>query len=83
MTNDQKLDYPVAAPDGVEPTILRSQIIQTMGTWFMQAVPGMEREEASTHAMACWETDWPNDPEPRTLDDAKEVVSDELSYWEE
>ena len=79
----EQLDYPVAAPEGVAPTIFRAQIIQTMATWFMQAVPGMEREEAHGCASACGETDWPNAPEPRTLEDAKEVVSDELSYWDE
>lgn len=30
MTHSPDLDYPVAAPDGVEPIIYRSQIIQAM-----------------------------------------------------
>ncbi|KKW93904.1 hypothetical protein [Sphingobium chungbukense] len=76
-------DYPVAAPDGVAPVIFRAQIIQTMGTWFKMAVPNLSDAEAAAAAKASWETDWPDDPQPRTLEAAKEVVADELAYWTE
>ena len=79
----QALDYPVAAPENVDPVIFRAQIIQSMGMWFKLAVPDLSDDEAHASAIASWETDWPDDPAPRTLEAAKEVVRDELAYWGE
>ena len=87
MQPDDKLDYPVAAPPGVAPTIFRAQIIQTMATQYFNYMRGSTEPfsmgEAHDSAMASWDTEWPDDPEPRTLDAAMQVVSDDLSYWGE
>ena len=80
-------DYPVAAPAGVAPVIFRAQIIQTMATEYFRYMQGAEEPfsmaEAHDCAMASWDTDWPDDPDPRTLEAAMQVVSDDLAYWGE
>ncbi len=78
-----KLDYPVEAPAGVEPVIYREQILQSMATRYKVAVTDMDDEEARDAAMATWETEWPDDPAPRTVKAALDVVEDDLYYWGE
>jgi hypothetical protein len=77
------LDYPVAAPDGVEPIIFRSQIIQAMVVRYRCAVPDLSFQEALEAALATWWTNWPTDPAPRTLEAAAEEVDGDLPYWGE
>jgi len=77
-----ELDYPVAAPDGVAPIIFRAQLIQHMMLQYKLAAD-LDDEEAHDAAMATWDTEWPDDPAPRTLEAAAEVVSDDLAYWGE
>lgn len=77
-----ELDYPVAAPVGVEPIIFRAQIIQNMAARYKAAMPDMPDEAARDAAMATWETDWPDDPAPRTLEAAIECVDDDLALLE-
>jgi len=77
-----EIDYPVAAPDGVAPIIFRAQIIQHMMLQYKKAA-ALDDENAMAAAVATWETDWPDDPAPRTLEAAAEVVSEDLAYWEE
>ena len=78
----EELDYPVAAPDGVAPIIFRAQLIRHMALQYKLAAD-LDDEEAHDAAMATWDTEWPDDPEPRTLEAAAEVVSDDLAYWGE
>jgi len=82
-----ELDYPVQAVDGVEPTLVRAQIIQAMALQyfnFMRSAPeDFTMAEAFDAATATWETDWPDDPSPRTFEAAKQAVDDDLSYWGE
>lgn len=77
------LDYPVEPIDGVEPVFVRAMIIQSMAALYQQAVPDLTPEEASAAAIATWETDWPDDPAPRTMFSAREAVSGDLQYWGE
>lgn len=77
------LDYPVAAPVGVDPIIFRSQIIQCMAARYQQAAPDLTNEEAHDAAMATWGTDWDIDPEPRTIEASYPEVDADLSYWGE
>lgn len=81
------LDYPVAAPRGVAPIIFRSQIIQTMALRYFAYMKGVEppftMAEAHDAAMATWGSDWPSDPEPRTLEAGIEAAEDDLAYWNE
>ena len=79
----EPLDYPVAAPDCVEPVIYRSQIIQAMAARYQQAVPDLSNEEAHDSAMSTWDTDWDTDPEPRTIEASYPEVDADLSYWGE
>ncbi|WP_311270338.1 hypothetical protein [Sphingobium sp. WCS2017Hpa-17] len=83
----EALDYPVAAPVDVDPVIFRAQIIQTMATRYMNHMNGVEppftMEEAYDAAMATWDTDWPDDPKPRTIEAAIQVTDDDLAYWVE
>jgi len=81
------LDYPVAAPANVAPAIFREQIIQTMALQYFHAMRGAEEEFNMGHAheaaMATWETDWPDDPAPRTIEAGIQAAQDDLSYWGE
>lgn len=81
------LDYPVAPPEGVEPVIYRAMIIQSMAMQFfkyMQNAPeAFTMDEAFDAAKAVWETEWPDDPAPRTIESSREAVNDELAYWNE
>lgn len=79
----QALDYPVAAPDGVDPIIFRSQIIQAMAVRYQQAVPDLSNEEAHDSAMSTWDTEWEADPAPRTVLASYTEVDADLSYWGE
>jgi len=82
-----ELDYPVDAPAGVAPVIFRAQIIQNMALRYFNhmrdAPEDFTMAEAHQAAMATWETDWPDDPKPRTLEDGIQAADDDLSYWYE
>lgn len=82
-----ELDYPVAAPDGVAPIIYRAQIIQTMALQYLKAMAGSPEDfdlsNAMEAAMATWETDWDDDPAPRTLEAGIEAANADLVYWAE
>jgi hypothetical protein len=78
-----ELDYPVAAPEGVDPLIFRSQIISYMALRYIKAAPFLTMEEAHDAALATWGTDWETDPEPRTMEASHEEIDADLSYWGE
>lgn len=75
------LDYPVVEIPNVEPIFVRSMLIGAMAARFMGQVPDLSQDEAFDAAMATWETDWPDDPDPRTFQAAKDAVDDELQHW--
>ena len=83
----EELDYPVAAPPDIPPVIYRAMIIQSMAMQYfkyMQDAPeDFTTGEAFDAAKATWETDWPDDPEPRTIEASRDVVNDDLAYWNE
>ena len=80
-------DYPVDAPTGVDPVIFRAQINQTMAGRYSAAMNGspepFTQADAYSAAMATWETDWSDDPNPRTIEAALAEVDGDLSYWGE
>ncbi|PZU65264.1 hypothetical protein [Sphingobium sp.] len=82
-----ELDYPVAAPADVDPAIYRAQIIQTMATRYMNHMrdvqPPFTMEEAMDAAKATWDTDWDDDPKPRTIEAGIEAADSDLAYWVE
>lgn len=84
---DKELDYPVAAPKDVAPVIYRAMIIQSMALQFFKYMQGSPEEftmdEAFDAAKAVWETEWSDDPAPRTIESSREAVNDELAYWNE
>jgi hypothetical protein len=79
--------YPVAALAGVDPMIFRHQILQTMALQYFNFMRGSEEEFTMANAFeaahATWGTDWPDDPEPRTIEAAIAVCQDDLAYWGE
>ena len=79
--------YPVAPPNGVDETIFRHQILQAMALQYFNYMRGAPEEftmaEGLDAAHASWDIEWPDDPAPRTLEAAMQVVSDDLSYWNE
>lgn len=81
------LDYPVDTPPGVAPVIFRAQIIQTMALEYFNHMRGAAEEftmaDAHEAAQATWETEWPTDPAPRTLEAGIRVSQDDLAYWNE
>lgn len=81
------LDYPVAAPEGIAPVIYRAMIIQTMALEYIKYMAGTDdpltEDEAFDAAHAAWDTEWPDDPAPRTIEAGIEVANDDLSYWYE
>lgn len=77
-----ELDYPVDAPDGVDPIIYRSQIIQAMAARYQEAA-NLSNEEAHDSAMSTWDTEWETDPAPRTVLASYTEVDADLSYWGE
>lgn len=76
-----ELDYPVA------PVIYRAMIIQSMAMQYFKYMQGapeeLKMENAFEAAKATWETDWPDDPAPRTIESSRDVVDDDLAYWNE
>jgi hypothetical protein len=84
---ETEIDYPVAAPAGIEPIFYRQTIIQSMALQYFNYMRDAPEEftmsEAFEAAHATWETDWPDDPAPRTMEAAREVVDDDLAYWNE
>ena len=84
---DEPLDYPVAAPDDIAPVIYRAMIIQSMAMQYFKYMQGAPEEFTLDNgfeaAKATWETDWPDDPEPRTIEASRDVVNDDLAYWNE
>jgi len=73
----------IEAIDGVDPLFAEAMLRQQMANWYKAAVPDLSDDEAVAAATASWETDWPDDPAPRTFEAAKEVVRDDLAYWNE
>lgn len=83
----EELDYPVAAPEGIAPNLYRAQIIQTMATRYLAHMkfvePPFTMEEALDAAKATWDTEWSDDPAPRTIEAGIEAADDDLAYWNE
>lgn len=79
------LDYPVATPPGYVPEIYRAEIIQGMALRYLNHMRGSPEpftmSEAFDAAQATWETEWPDDPAPRTLEAGIEVADADLEYW--
>ena len=79
--------FPVDAPLGVDPVIFRSQILQSMALQYFEAMGSNDAKfsmaEAFEAAAATWETEWDDDPAPRTLESARDAVSADLEYWNE
>lgn len=74
-------DYPMDIPDNIEPILFKSQILQAMTARYRGAVPGLSDGDAFAAAVATWETEWPDDPGPRTMAAALEVVDEDLTEW--
>ena len=87
MTQTPDLDYPVANPPDIAPIIFRAMILQAMAmqyfNYMRDAPEDFSLDEAFDAARATWETDWEIDPDPRTMEAAKEEVSNDLAYWNE
>lgn len=82
-----ELDYPVASPDDIAPVIYRAMIIQAMAMEYMKAMRGAPEEFELTHAFeaarATWETEWEDDPAPRTIEAGLQEAQNDLDYWYE
>jgi hypothetical protein len=76
-------DHPTQELPGVLPVFVREQMLQQMANRYKIAVADLTDEEARDAAIATWETEWPDDPAPRTFEAAKEAVDDDLSCWDE
>ena len=76
---------PSCAPvEGLDPMFLPAMLKGAMACRFCRAVgPEMSIDQGMDAAIATWETEWPDDPEPRTFEAAMEAVDDELSCWTE
>jgi hypothetical protein len=73
-----------APVDGVDPVFLPHILKGAMACRFCRAVgPQMSLSQGYDAAVATWETEWPDDPSPRTFEAAMQAVDDELSYWGE
>jgi len=77
------MSYSIAPIDGVQPLLAESFLRQQMAIHYQKAVPDLSDEEARDAATATWETDWDEDPEPRTLKSAIDAVNSDLEYWHE
>ncbi len=82
------LDYPAAPPAGIDPAAYRDTIIAAMQRRYKIALLADDEqaevdEETRDMAMATWDTEWPDDPQPRDLKAAMDVVDDDLHYWAE
>jgi hypothetical protein len=80
---DQIEDYPLATPEGVDPVIYKAQMLQAMANRYERSVPGLNHEDGYAAAVATWETEWPDDPSPRTMAAALEAVDEDLTEWVE
>ena len=80
MPDNTDLDYPVAAPENVDPVIFRAQIIQAMAAHYQKRT-GIHADDAMAAAIATWETDWDADPAPRTIGQAFDEVDADLEHW--
>ena len=76
-------DYPVVGIENVEPVFVRQMMLGAMAIRYLRAVPGLELDTAYQAARATGDTDWPDDPAPRTFEASVEVVDDDLAYWSE
>ena len=80
-------DYLVASLPDIAPPIYRAMIICSMALQYLQAIApssvDFSLDEAFDAAHATWDTEWPDDPEPRTIEASRDVVSDDLAYWAE
>jgi hypothetical protein len=67
--------------------ILRAQIIQTMAVTYVNAMKGspepFDLDDGMEAARATWDTEWDNDPAPRTIEAGIEAVNQDLQYWNE
>ena len=84
---NNELDYPVANPSNIDPHIYRSLILQTMALQYIKHMAHSDEEfsdmDADNAAMATWQTEWANDPAPRSVEDGIEAAHDDLAYWNE
>lgn len=80
---DEIDDFPMAVPSDTDPKIFKAYLLQVMSQRYKDAVPDLEAEGAYAAAVATWETEWPDDPSPRTVERAKEAVDDDLTEWVE
>lgn len=76
-------EYPVTEIANVEPIFVRQMMLGAMAIRYLRGVPGLELYSAYQAARASWDTDWPDDPAPRTFEASSEVVDDDLAYWSE
>jgi hypothetical protein len=76
-------EYPVTEIADVDPIFVRQMMLGAMAIRYLRAVPGLELDTAYQAARATWDTDWPDDPAPRTFEASVEVVDDDLAYWGE
>jgi hypothetical protein len=74
---------PTCAPiEGVDPIFVSHMIRGAMACRYARAA-SLAFEDAVAAAQATWETEWPDDPEPRTFETANEAVDADLEYWGE
>ena len=87
MSDASGLDYPIANPDDIAPAIFRAVLIQSMALEYFKAMQGspddFSFDEAMEAAMATWDTEWSDQPQPRTLEAAIAEVQGDLEYWGE
>lgn len=75
---------PICAPiEGVNDVFVPAILKQYMALLYMQAVPDLTMDQALESAVATWETEWDDDPEPRTYEHAREAVVSDLQHWDD
>lgn len=75
--------YPTVEVADVDPLFVRHMMLGAMAIHYRRYVTDLPYEDAIASARATWETDWPNDPEPRTFEQAIEAVDSDLEHWDE
>lgn len=73
--------------DKMAQPILDAMIKQTMALTYFNATKGspepIDMDFAMEAALATWDTEWDNDPAPRTIEAGIEAVNQDLQYWNE
>lgn len=81
------VEVKVANPQDIAEPIYRAMILQNMALRYFEHMKGSPEDftmgEAFEAAQATWDTQWPDDPAPRTMEAALDVVSSDLAYWVE